>query len=78
MIVRCVTAGTNPNCEPDFHICKVECDDEQYSEGEHYLAAREQAEKDGYCNELVVFDHHDMEDWFFDNFPWDKAPLVRL
>ena len=45
MIVRCVTAGTNPQGEPDFHFCKVECDDEQYSEGEHYFAAREQAER---------------------------------
>lgn len=78
MIVRCVTAGTNPQGEPDFHFCKVECDDEQYSEGEHYFAAREQAERDGYCNELVVFDQYDIGEWFFENFVWVSATTVRI
>ncbi len=78
MIVKCVTAGTTARGQPGLHLCKVQCDGDQYAEGEHYVAAREQAEGDGHEGEMVVFDEKDGPDFLFHYFDWDTVITVRI
>lgn len=78
MIVKCVTAGTSANSEPDLHFCKVDCSEDEFAEGDHYMVAREQAGKDGYEGEMVTFDEHDGPDFLFEHFVWDSATVVKI
>lgn len=68
MIVRCIVAGMNSESTPDFYACSVECDEDAYEVGEHYISAREQAEQAGFQGELVVFDEFDAPDWLVKRF----------
>ena len=78
MTVRCVTAGIMERGQPGLHLCKVQCDDDQYAEGEHYVAAREQAEEEGFGGEMVVFDEKDGPEFLFDHFDWAAVTTVKI
>ena len=60
MITKCFVAVTNSNGEPDFHFVLVKCTTKQFTNGEHYLAAKESAEDNGY-EAYLAYDHVDGE-----------------
>lgn len=81
MIVRVVIAGTNGNGDPDFYFCKVDAPEDAIAEGDHYVAARIQAQTDGYEGEMVAFDEDDIRDgpkFLLDQFVWDSATTVKV
>lgn len=78
MRIKCVTAATNPNGDPDFHFCIVEATEDEIGEGDHYGAARKQAEADDYGGQMVTFDEHDDPGFLMDQFEWSTATVVKL
>ena len=59
MIINCIVACRNSNGEPDLFFVKVDCTSDQYNNGEHYDAAKKQAELEGYEAPFVAFDDCD-------------------
>mgnify|MGYP006296098541 CR=1 FL=1 len=77
MIVRMVVAGNG--CDgPDLYFCKVECDQEQYDEGEHYDRAKEAAQEYGLEAPLVAFDENDPPKPLFGLFQWKSATTYSV
>ncbi|MFA7219056.1 MAG: hypothetical protein WC119_00830 [Synergistaceae bacterium] len=58
MKVKCTVACVNANGEPDFHFVTVKCTQEQYDNGDHYDAAKQDAEKEGY-EPFLAYDEND-------------------
>ena len=77
MIVKVVVAG-NGFDGPDFYFCKVECNQEQYDNGEHYDAAKSAAANNGYDSPMVAFDENDPPKLLFDLFNWDSASVFNV
>lgn len=71
--VKTVTACTNSEGSPDFTFSVIRCTQDQYDEGDHYEAAKDQAREDGYEGEMVVFDENDIANgptWLIGFFEW--------
>lgn len=77
MIIKCVVAAHNAGGTPDFYVCRVECTDNGYAEGGHYVAAGRAAASEGYEDPMVIFDERDGSKFLFEHFNWDKAPIVK-
>lgn len=76
MIVRCVVAASNAGGEPDLFPVKVICSEEQYTNGEHYAAANQAAEDEGY-EPALAFDENDPGGVaMMSIFTWSSAPLA--
>jgi hypothetical protein len=75
---RCVVACYNAAGVPDLVAYRVKCLSMEFVHGDHYMAAQEQAENDGYDTPAVVFDDKDGPDWMFAAFNWFEAPLVEV
>jgi hypothetical protein len=76
--LKMVVAATNANGEPDLFFCKVICSKEQYEEGDHYDAAKDQAKLEGYESEMVAFDENDPPKSLFELFVWNSAEVVDI
>ena len=83
MKIKCVTACYNAHGEPDFHFCIVDCTQEQYDAGDHYIEANTAALHAGYEGEgryktlMIVFDENDGPKFLFDHFEWGSASVVK-
>jgi len=81
--IRCIVAATDGGGEPSLFPVFVECTEDQYHDGLHYVAAREAAEDAGYEAYLVLDenDHADLMDATDKHggplFWWGEAPIVR-
>jgi hypothetical protein len=75
--LKCLTFGCNSKGNVAFHVCLVQCDEDQYEDGEHLVTARQQAKRDGWRGDLVSLSEHEGFPWLFAHFDWSKATLVR-
>jgi len=77
--IRCVVAAINSNGDPDFYFVKVKATEEQINNGDHYDAARESAEDEGY-EALLTYDQNDYGWKAFSRnaFDWKTAPVVTI
>ena len=78
MILRCVVAAINAAGEPDLFFVKVECTDEQYNDGEHYVAAKRAAEDDGYEPVLAYDEDDPAGSAMMSLFVWKSASTVEV
>ncbi len=78
LVINCVVACHNASGEPDFFFCRIGCMQEQYDEGEHYEAARCQAQLQGYEGDFVVYDENDGPNWLFEHCVWESAGTVEV
>lgn len=72
LFVKTVIACTDAMGTPSFTFSVVRCSKEQYAEGDHYAAAEQQAEEDGYEGSMVAYDENDGPEWLFERFQWDE------
>jgi hypothetical protein len=56
----------------------VECNEKQYSTGEHYEAAKAWAALNGYDHPMVVMDENDPPKPIFELFEWQSASIVTV
>jgi len=63
---------------PDLYFCKVECNEEQYENGDHYDCAKEAAAESGYEEPMVAFDENDSPKPLFNLFTWDSASTFKV
>lgn len=76
--IKVMVAAVNAGGEPDFFFCKVNCNESEINDGEHYEAAKATAEKEGYEPRLA-FDQNDSGGQaILDVFEWDSADVVDL
>ena len=77
--IRVVVAATHPSGHPGFCPVHVQCTAEQYTDGEHYEAAKENAQERDYEGpDYVAFDERDGPAWLFDNVDWTEAQTVMV
>ena len=79
-IRRCVVAGLNTNTySNDLFFIKVRGTCKQLAEGDHFQAATEAAEDQGYDNPCVCFDETDPAgSAMMSLFNWDTASIVDV
>jgi hypothetical protein len=78
MIIKCIVAAQNSNGESDFYFVKVDCTQEQYDNGEHYSAACDKAEEEGY-DAFLAYDENDVGGKaILDKFAWDSAITIKI
>ena len=76
--IRCVVAVINSNGAPDFYFVHVRLTKEQYDEGAHYEAAKNDAEANGY-EAYLAYDERDVAGAkLMDLFDWTTASLVDV
>jgi hypothetical protein len=76
--IRCVVAGLNSNGSPDFYFVRVRLTEEEYNEGAHYEAAKNDAEENGY-EAYLAYDERDVAGAkLIDLFDWKTAGLVDV
>ena len=68
--VKCVVSCFDSNGVPTFFPCIIECTKEEYSEGEHYEMARNEAIDARYENPKIVYDENDGPEFLFNRFTW--------
>lgn len=76
MTIKCIVAAVNASGEPDFFFCKVECSKEQYDNGEHYEAAEELAEEEGYEPKLAYDERDPAGRAMLELLDWRNATIV--
>jgi hypothetical protein len=77
--IRVVVAATHPSGHPGFCPVNVQCTELQYEQGEHYEAAKENAQESGYEGpDYVAFDEKDGPAWLFANVDWSEAQTVTV
>jgi hypothetical protein len=75
--IRVVVSAINANGDADFYFVKVACTREQFEEGEHYEAAKAQAEAEGYGNPMLAYDEEDSAGRaIMEHFAWETASVV--
>lgn len=72
MKIKTVVAG-NGFDGPDFYFCIVDCNQQQYDNGDHYDVVKKAAENYGFEEPMVVFDENDNPKGLFDLFVWESA-----
>lgn len=77
MIIDIVVACTNANGDADLFFFKMELENDQYDLGEHYEAAKNYADDQGYEGEMVVFDNS-MPKALHDIFVWESASTINI
>ena len=77
--IRVVVAATDKGGSPDFCPVVVHCTGEQYLDGDHYEAAKENAQERDYEGpDYVAFDEKDGPAWLFANVDWTEAQTVMV
>lgn len=77
-VLRCVVAATNSNGEPDLYFIKIHCTEEQYDRGEHYIAAKQAAEDEGYESFLAYDENDPGGEAMLPLFTWDSASVISI
>jgi hypothetical protein len=77
MLINMVIAGTNANGDSDLFFCKVDISEQGYADGEHFTAAQEYAQDEGYEGPFVVFDQYSPPKPMFDLFEWNTASVIK-
>lgn len=76
--IKVMVAVVDANGEPDFFFCKVNCNESEINDGEHYEAARALATDEGHEVRLV-YDQTDRGGKAIEHvFEWDSASVVDL
>jgi len=78
MILKCIIACHNASGKPDLAFVKVQCNQAQYDEGQHYEAAQDWARQDNYEPPFVVFDENDVSSGLLELFIWNSAAAVDV
>lgn len=73
MNIRCVVSCRDANGVPTFYPCEVDCSRRQYEDGEHYEAAAELADDQGYDDVGVVYDENDGPAFLFEHYFGEEA-----
>lgn len=76
MIIKCVVTCRDANGTPTFLPVCVQCREEAYNEGDHYLAAQAEARNKRYESPGLVYDEKDGPAWLFEQFNWKLASAV--
>lgn len=77
-IIRCVVSTLNSNGSPDFYFVRVRLTEEEYNDGAHYEAAKNDAEANGY-EAYLAYDEQDIAGVkLMDLFDWTTASLVDV
>jgi hypothetical protein len=71
-----MVAAINANGDSDFYFVKVDCTEEQYNLGEHYEAAENKAEEEGYDPKLTFDEFESAGKAILEHFEWDAATTV--
>ena len=77
--LKCVVAMCNANGSPDFHPVIVTCTEYQYECGDHYDAARNNANDCGFDVGIgdLVYDEND-DGFSHLNFDWSIAQTIPI
>jgi len=77
VIIRCIVAASNAGGEPDLFFVKVKCSLAQYENGDHYKAASEAAEENGYEPSLAFDENDPGGRAMLPLFVWESASVVK-
>ena len=74
--IRCIVAVNNSAGEPDLFFVKVRCSEEEYNNGDHYDAAKNYFDDEGFVPK-IVFDENDPGGRaMLSLFAWDTASVI--
>jgi len=77
MRIRVLVSARNVSGEPDFYPCIVYCTQDQYDNGDHYEAARQQAIDEGY-DPFLAYDENDTGlQRILHKFGWTSVPTIN-
>lgn len=76
--VKCIVAAHNANGEPDLFFVIVRCTEDQYDNGDHYAAANDFAETQGYDPALAYDEDDSAGRAMLGLFDWQTASSVSL
>ncbi|MDO3380396.1 hypothetical protein [Geoalkalibacter halelectricus] len=76
--VKCIVAAHNANGEPDLFFVVVRCTEDQYHNGDHYAAANDFAEAQGYEPALAYDENDSAGRAMLGFFDWQTASSVSL
>ena len=77
MEIKCIVAATTAGDERDLFFCKVECTQDEYYNGDHYEAAKEAAENEGYDPSLVFDEQDPGGRAMLQLCEWESIPVVQ-
>jgi hypothetical protein len=70
--IKCAVFGINSNGETDIFFCKVEAEEEQIENGDHYDAAKDEAATCGY-DPVIACDENDPAGAVMQLMNWDSV-----
>lgn len=76
--IKMIVAAVNAGGEPDFFFCKVNCNESEIDDGEHYEAARALADEEGFETRLVFDEMDSGGRAILDVFEWNSATVIDL
>lgn len=74
--IKCVVACHSSSGTPELIPTIVECNVEEYHNGDHYEMAKIYAKEQGYEFPMVVFDECDGSKWIFDKLFSDTTKVI--